>query len=121
MSWTLERSGAQAAHEAMNARVVVPQAPTNVKLNVGGHVFKTSVNTLAAVRGSVLADLAALFSSSGYTTTLDEDGAYFIDRDGTHFRHILNYLRGCFDVSTLVAGARRELLCPLGHVQRIWI
>jgi hypothetical protein len=23
----------------------------------------------------------------------DADGAYFIDRDGAHFRHILNYLR----------------------------
>ena len=22
-----------------------------------------------------------------------EDGSFFIDRDGTHFRHILNYLR----------------------------
>lgn len=23
----------------------------------------------------------------------DENGRYFIDRDGTHFRHILNFLR----------------------------
>ena len=25
--------------------------------------------------------------------TPDDDGSYFIDRDGKHFRHIVNYLR----------------------------
>ncbi|PFX19138.1 BTB/POZ domain-containing protein KCTD6 [Stylophora pistillata] len=29
----------------------------------------------------------------GFDTKLGEDGCYFIDRDGTHFRYILNYLR----------------------------
>ena len=31
--------------------------------------------------------------SGRFDTKLGEDGSYFIDRDGTHFRHILNYLR----------------------------
>ena len=36
--------------------------------------------------------LHAMFSGR-FDTTPGEDGSYFIDRDGTHFRHILNYLR----------------------------
>lgn len=36
--------------------------------------------------------LAVMFSGRHNVTT-DEDGRYFIDRDGTHFRYILNYLR----------------------------
>jgi len=36
--------------------------------------------------------LAAMFSGR-HNVSKDEDGRYFIDRDGTHFRHILNYLR----------------------------
>ena len=31
--------------------------------------------------------------SGRFDTKPGEDGSYFIDRDGTHFRHILNYLR----------------------------
>lgn len=53
---------------------------------------------------------AALVSSPGFSAKLDSDGAYFIDRDGTHFRHVLNYLRGCFDESLLAETARRELM-----------
>ena len=36
--------------------------------------------------------LHAMFSGR-FDTKPDEDGTYFIDRDGTHFRYILNYLR----------------------------
>jgi len=31
--------------------------------------------------------------SGRFDTKAAEDGSYFIDRDGTHFRYILNYLR----------------------------
>ena len=31
--------------------------------------------------------------SGRFETKPSEDGSYFIDRDGTHFRYILNYLR----------------------------
>ena len=96
-----------AKYEALKTRVAVTHFPTYVKLDVGGTVFKTSVSTLRAEHGSVL---AAMFSSSGFDVTLNEDGAYFFDRDGTHFRHILNYLRGCLDVGKLEEGVRRELL-----------
>ena len=36
--------------------------------------------------------LHAMFSER-FDTKPSEDGSYFIDRDGTHFRYILNYLR----------------------------
>ncbi len=41
------------------------------------------------IQGSML---HAMFSGR-FDTKPSEDGSYFIDRDGTHFRYILNYLR----------------------------
>ena len=60
-----------------------------IKLNVGGHYFTTSLQTLTKDPNSML---AAMFSGK-FETRPSEDGAFFIDRDGTHFRFILNYLR----------------------------
>ncbi|XP_046863383.1 uncharacterized protein LOC124457139 [Xenia sp. Carnegie-2017] len=62
----------------------------NIRLNVGGQVFKTSIETLLKDPDSML---AAMFSERFNVKPDEEDGAYFIDRDGTHFRYILNYLR----------------------------
>ena len=60
-----------------------------IKLNVGGHIYQTSLETLTKYPGSLLADMfSACFDLKQAT-----DGCYFIDRDGTHFRHIVNYLR----------------------------
>ena len=60
-----------------------------IKLNVGGQYFTTSLETLTKDPGSML---HAMFSGR-FDTKPAEDGSYFIDRDGTHFRHILNYFR----------------------------
>eukprot|EP01126_Amoeba_proteus_P050592 TRINITY_DN5993_c0_g1_i18.p1 TRINITY_DN5993_c0_g1~~TRINITY_DN5993_c0_g1_i18.p1 ORF type:complete len:252 (-),score=58.92 TRINITY_DN5993_c0_g1_i18:363-1118(-) len=60
-----------------------------VKLNVGGQIFHTTLKTLNSVEGSML---GAMFSGR-YSLPKDENGCYFIDRDGTNFRYILNYLR----------------------------
>ena len=60
-----------------------------VNLNVGGHHFTTSVQTLTKDPDSML---AAMFSGR-FQLKPYEDGAFFIDRDGTHLRYILNYLR----------------------------
>ena len=60
-----------------------------VKLNVGGHYFTTSRQTLTRDPNSML---AAMFSGK-FEMEPRGDGAFFIDRDGTHFRFILNYLR----------------------------
>ena len=60
-----------------------------IKLNIGGHLYTTSILTLAKDPQSML---AAMFSGR-HSVKKEEDGSYFIDRDGTHFRYILNYLR----------------------------
>ncbi|XP_068716281.1 uncharacterized protein [Montipora capricornis] len=63
-----------------------------VHLNIGGHRFTTSLQTLRRDQDSMLATMF-----SGRHKLLQEpDGSYFVDRDGTHFRHILNYLRDGF-------------------------
>ena len=62
---------------------------STVELNVGGKHFTTSVQTLRKDPNSIL---AAMFSGK-FDTKPSKDGSFFIDRDGTHFRFILNYLR----------------------------
>ena len=62
--------------------------PSIVKLNVGGQHFTTSLQTLTRDPNSML---AAMFSGRHELETTD--GSFFIDRDGTYFRFILNYLR----------------------------
>ncbi|CAB9498535.1 SH3KBP1-binding protein 1 [Seminavis robusta] len=62
-----------------------------VKLDVGGYTFKTSRDTLCRIPDS---HLAAMFSGRHATGPLqDDDGSFFIDRDGRHFHHVLNFLR----------------------------
>ena len=58
-----------------------------VHLDIGGHCFKTSAQTLTNDPNTKLAAIG-----SGKITPC-EDGVFFFDRDGTYFRFILNYLR----------------------------
>ena len=62
---------------------------STVKLDVGGQHFTTTVQTLTKDPNSML---AAMFSGR-FDMKPSEDGSFFIDRDGTHFRFILNFLR----------------------------
>ena len=60
-----------------------------LKLNIGGQLFTTSLATVRKDPGSILhGTFSGRFDSKPV-----EDESYFIDRDGTHFRYILNYLR----------------------------
>ncbi|KAL9951581.1 hypothetical protein ACROYT_G044265 [Oculina patagonica] len=77
-----------------------------LNLNVGGHRFSTSLATMNKDPGSML---HAMFSGR-FETKPSEDGSYFIDRDGTHFRYILNYLRTGQLVVPEDKVVRRELL-----------
>ena len=61
---------------------------STIKLNVGGQYFTTSLQTLTKDKGSML---HAMFSGR-FDSKPAEDGSYFIDRDGSHFRYILNYV-----------------------------
>ena len=60
-----------------------------IHLNVGGHKFDTTVATMTRFPESML---GAMFSGR-HQLPKDKDGFYFIDQDGTHFRHIINFLR----------------------------
>ena len=54
-----------------------------VKLNVGGKIYKTTLETLRKDPDSML---SVMFSGRHELKTDAEDGAYFIDRDGKLFR-----------------------------------
>lgn len=73
----------------MVKKIDIAHFPKVVKLNVGGQLFETSVATLQKDAGSMF---AAMFSQR-FELSKQSDNTFFIDRDGTHFRHILNYLR----------------------------
>lgn len=60
-----------------------------IKLDVGGKLFTTSLSTLTSHPNSML---AAMFSGR-FSMDKDEDGCFFIDRDGTYFHLILDWLR----------------------------
>eukprot|EP01113_Clastostelium_recurvatum_P022588 TRINITY_DN26_c0_g1_i2.p2 TRINITY_DN26_c0_g1~~TRINITY_DN26_c0_g1_i2.p2 ORF type:complete len:133 (-),score=39.87 TRINITY_DN26_c0_g1_i2:141-539(-) len=73
----------------MTEKVMVRNFQQSIVLNVGGQRFRTSLDTLLSDPRSCF---AATFGGR-VPPTPQADGSYFIDRDGTHFRHILNYLR----------------------------
>lgn len=64
-------------------------AESKVSLNIGGNVFTTSLLTLTKIEDSFL----SVMFSGRHNLQRESDGSYFIDRDGTNFRFILNYLR----------------------------
>jgi len=61
-----------------------------VLLDIGGHHFSTSIHTLTAIPDSYF---GRLFSGPFPSHMVGEDGRVFLDRDGKHFRFILNFLR----------------------------
>ena len=79
----------QESIDAMSKKLDRVHFSSTVKLNVGGQHFTTSLQTLTKDPSSML---AAMFSGR-FDMKPSEDGSFFIDRDGTHFRFILNFLR----------------------------
>lgn len=59
-----------------------------VTLNVGGQHFETRRQTLEGSESYFAALLRSELRSE------EDDEVLFVDRDPTHFRHVLNYLRG---------------------------
>lgn len=87
-----------------------------IKLDIGGQFFSTSLSTLTRDPSSML---AAMFSGRHQLKT-EADGSHFIDRDGTHFRYILNFLRdGHIKEGTLPLNEtiQRELLAEAEFYQ----
>ncbi|VDM43127.1 unnamed protein product [Toxocara canis] len=67
-----------------------------VRLNVGGTIFETTELTLGRIEGTML---KALMEERWAQASGSHNDEIFIDRDSTHFRTILNFLRdGAFTV-----------------------
>ena len=98
----------QATWQAERERISHTQKfQARVKVDVGGLKITTSRSTLQAVPGSML----DAYFSGRHTNETDEEGYHFIDRDGTHFRHILNFLRDPSNFSLELPGEQmKELL-----------
>jgi hypothetical protein len=78
-----------------------------VELNIGGHRFVTSVQTLRRVPHTFF----DAYFSGRYAQDVCADGNIFVDRDGEHFEHVLEYMRDGF-VSVAEAGARPSVYLP---------
>ena len=85
-----------------NEQILKELQGDRITLDVGGRHFATSRRTLLKADGSILKVLA-------------QDGKrhYFIDRDGAHFRYILNYLREDCNLSVAVLPHENRYLMEL--------
>jgi len=79
----------KAEFEETKKKIASIHFPSNLKLDVGGKKFKTTLNTLKKEDSM----LSRMFSGSGFQVQKDEDGCYFIDRPGKPFGPILHYLQ----------------------------
>ncbi|KAG5190777.1 BTB/POZ protein [Tribonema minus] len=79
-----------------------------VELNVGGALFTTTRSTLAADPDSMLARLV----NGNLSSARDAQRRLFIDRDGSNFNIILQYLRnrGRFSLPTCLSQEAVEAL-----------
>lgn len=90
-----------------------------IGFNVGGIKYLTSISTLEAEPDNVLLKM----TSGSFPTTRYED-AYFIDRNGKLFEHILDYLRNVrtwvppdnIDLNSLIREADFYLLLKLKEI-----
>lgn len=81
------------AHVDAPAPVPSPHAhpfDDQIRLNVGGILFQTTLQTLLIDHDSYF---CLRFSGRFIEHPSPFDGSFFIDRDGTHFRHLLNWMR----------------------------
>jgi hypothetical protein len=60
-----------------------------IKLNVGGIKYETTLNTLTSDTNSMLANMF----SGRHPMKPNDEGYYFIDREGEIFKYIIKYLR----------------------------
>jgi hypothetical protein len=65
------------------------QQEGRVELRIGGYRFETSVQTLRRVPHTFF----DAYFSGRYVQDVCSDGSIFVDRDGEHFGHILEYMR----------------------------
>ncbi|XP_058722664.1 FH protein interacting protein FIP2-like isoform X2 [Vicia villosa] len=88
--------------------------PSVLRLNIGGKKFSTTIDTMTHREPDSM--LAAMFSGRHTLPQDPHKGYVFVDRDGTHFRHILNWLRDGV-VPTLEEAEYAELLREAEYYQ----
>ncbi|TYH35601.1 hypothetical protein ES332_D13G203700v1 [Gossypium tomentosum] len=88
--------------------------PSLVRLSTGGKKFCTTIDTLTRREPDSM--LAVVFSSRHTVYQDSEKGYVFVDRDGKHFRHILNWLRDGV-VPTLTDSEYSELIREAEYYQ----
>ena len=81
---------------------------TKVILKVGGARFETSPLTLWRDPNSLLAKLFTTESS-----IIQQGNSVFIDRDASHFKTILNYLRYDLEINPAILPKERKYLLEL--------
>lgn len=93
----LESQAIQALHQTERKDIdiikqrlfkVSTDSQTKVKLNIGGSIFMTCIETLTLEKHNYFSALL----SDQFNTKPHKDGEYFIDRDPKTFPYILNYL-----------------------------
>ena len=87
-----------------------------VTLNVGGTKYTTSLSTLTKYPDSML---GAMFSGR-HALPQQEDGSYFIDRDGDMFSNILSYLRDRIIVLSIIPHLSDEVRQRLLHEAKFY-
>ena len=87
-----------------------------IYLNVGGSRYTTTLSTLTKYPDSML---GAMFSRR-HALVQQEDGSYFVDRDGEAFSYILSYLRDSNIVLALVPTFMMELRLRLEYEARFY-
>jgi len=97
MSGDLNRLTQEKKHLDSEVRKLINEreSPKNynverVLLDIGGFHFSTSIHTLTAIPDSYF---GRLFSGTFPSDMVGDDGRVFLDRDGSYFRYILNFLR----------------------------
>ncbi|KAJ6810571.1 FH protein interacting protein FIP2 isoform X2 [Iris pallida] len=91
-----------------------PLSPSHVLLNIGGKKYSTTTDTLTQREPDSM--LAAMFSGRHTVSQDSGTGMIFVDRDGKHFRHILNWLRDGI-IPTLRDSEYQELLREAEYYQ----
>ncbi len=88
-----------------------------VKLNVGGRIFDTTAMTLA------MAPYFAPFLEGRMEHGTDENGRLFIDRDGSVFSYLLNFMRTTklHMPQSMIEERRRELLDECEYFALDWL
>ena len=100
-----EAAAAQSARKKARTPDTVPRRGRIIRLLVGGREHATTRDTLSMVPDSFLDRLV----SGELPSTLDEQGRYFIDRNGELFVFVLDWLRTAGDAE-VVARASPDVL-----------